>query len=133
MPRSETKRSVFVQTIHEYVDFHHGGVLTEFAHSQGVSKQAVNGWIKKGFMIFDNRLYSPRRVFRDTSQRRIYVQSIYEYADKFHNGSLSEFARHVGVTRQKVNEWINQRYLIFNDRIYSIRRTLYDAPVKLTA
>lgn len=37
-------------------------------------------------------------------------------------GNNSEFARHMGVTRQKVNDWLNNKYIVVDNMLYSPRR-----------
>ena len=48
----------------EYIAKHwgtHRGAQVEFARAQGVQKQQVTQWINKGAMVFDHRLYLPKR------------------------------------------------------------------------
>lgn len=44
-----------------YVDIHFNGSNTKFAKAQGVTRQQVNEWIVKGYMVSGDKLYSCRR------------------------------------------------------------------------
>ncbi len=46
------------------------------------------------------------------------------YIDKHHAGNRSEFARSQGVTRQQVNKWLKQDYLITNGLLVKPMRTI---------
>lgn len=48
----------------DYIDLYYGGVQTRFADSQGVLPQQVTQWIRKGFVVVDHVLYSPRRELK---------------------------------------------------------------------
>jgi hypothetical protein len=45
----------------DYIAAHFGGNQSEFARHMGVSRQKVNGWISDGWIVVDDKLYSPRR------------------------------------------------------------------------
>lgn len=50
--------------------------------------------------------------------------SLAEYIDANFGGSKSEFARHMGVTRQKINDWLNGEWIVVNGKLYSPRRDI---------
>ena len=45
----------------EHIEQNYGGSQSKFAHAIGASKQAVNFWIRKGYIVVDGVLYSPRK------------------------------------------------------------------------
>ena len=45
----------------EYIKNEHGGNQAAFAQSVNVKPQQITQWIKKGFIVVDGVLYSPRR------------------------------------------------------------------------
>ena len=45
----------------DYIAAKYSGSQVEFAKAQGVMPQQVTQWIKKGFIVVDGLLYSPRR------------------------------------------------------------------------
>jgi hypothetical protein len=55
------------QTLGDYIDQHHNGSQSDFARSRKtkdgkpVDRKQVNQWVKKGFIVADNKLYSERR------------------------------------------------------------------------
>ena len=44
-----------------YIKNEHGGNQAAFAQSLNVKPQQITQWIKKGFIVVDGVLYSPRR------------------------------------------------------------------------
>lgn len=44
-----------------YIDTYYGGRQADFARAQGVQPAQVTQWIKKGFIVVEHVLYSPRR------------------------------------------------------------------------
>ncbi len=48
-------------TLLEYIQQKFYGSQAEFARAQGVAPAQVTQWIKKGFIVVDDVLYSPRR------------------------------------------------------------------------
>jgi DNA-binding transcriptional regulator YiaG len=51
-------------TLLEFIAEKFGGNQSEFARAQGVSRQQVNEWLVKDFIVFDGQLYSPRRKLK---------------------------------------------------------------------
>ena len=49
----------------EYIELNHGGNQAAFAESVNVKPQQITQWIKKGFIVVDGALYSPRRVLKN--------------------------------------------------------------------
>lgn len=49
-------------TLLEFIAEKYGGNKSEFARAQGVSRQQVNEWLVKKFIVFDGELYSRRRT-----------------------------------------------------------------------
>lgn len=47
-----------------------------------------------------------------------------EYINLHFSGNKSEFARHMGVTRQAVNKWIDGGWIIENKKLYSPQRNV---------
>lgn len=45
----------------EYIEKHYNGSQADFARAQGVQAPQITQWIKKGFIVVDGVLYSPRR------------------------------------------------------------------------
>ncbi|WP_413724669.1 hypothetical protein [Sodalis sp. RH16] len=50
------------------------------------------------------------------------AMGLLEYIKTYFGGNQSEFARHMGVNRQKVNGWINDNWIVFDGKLYSPRR-----------
>ncbi|HEJ9146321.1 TPA: hypothetical protein ACGCBI_002843 [Serratia marcescens] len=50
--------------------------------------------------------------------------SLLDYIKANFNGNQSEFARFMGVSRQKVNGWIADGWIVDNHTLYSPRRTV---------
>ncbi|MFV0535558.1 MAG: hypothetical protein ACK5MR_18205 [Cumulibacter sp.] len=50
------------QTLGEYIASQFGGSQRRFAEAQGVAPPQVTQWLKKEFIVVDDRLYSPRRI-----------------------------------------------------------------------
>ena len=48
----------------EYIEKHYGGNQSAFADAVGVKPPQVTQWIKKGFIVVDDVLYSPRRELK---------------------------------------------------------------------
>lgn len=44
-----------------YIDIHFKGSNVEFAKAQGVTRQQVNEWKIKGYMVSGDKMYSCRR------------------------------------------------------------------------
>jgi DNA-binding transcriptional regulator YdaS (Cro superfamily) len=53
-----------------------------------------------------------------------------EYVMLHFSGNQSEFARHMGVSRQKVNGWVADGWIVVDGKLYSPRR---DIPVIIEA
>ena len=51
----------------EYIKKNHVS-NAEFGKANGVDRQQVNVWINKGFMVFDDTLYSARRKLKGGSK-----------------------------------------------------------------
>lgn len=51
-------------TLLEFIDLHFDGNQRAFAAAQGVQPPQVTQWIQKDFIVFDGRLYSPRRELK---------------------------------------------------------------------
>lgn len=49
-------------TLKEYIDKYYGGNQSEFGRAVGVPRALVNRWIKNGFIVHNNELFSPRRA-----------------------------------------------------------------------
>lgn len=47
-----------------------------------------------------------------------------DYIALNYSGNQSAFARHMGVSRQKVNGWISDGWIVVNNQLYSPRRTV---------
>lgn len=47
-----------------------------------------------------------------------------EYIDKYYGGNRAAFARALGVPRQRVNDWLEAGYIVYNGALYSKRRDL---------
>lgn len=45
----------------DYIQKHYGGNQAAFARDIGVKPQMVTQWLNAGFIVFDGRLYSPRK------------------------------------------------------------------------
>ena len=52
------------------------------------------------------------------------LKSLADYIDENHAGNKAEFARKENVTRQLVNQWINQGYIVVGSKLCSVRRDL---------
>ena len=48
----------------EYIEENYNGNQASFAQAQNVKPPQVTQWIKKGFVVFDGVLYSPRRTLK---------------------------------------------------------------------
>jgi DNA-binding transcriptional regulator YdaS (Cro superfamily) len=44
-----------------YITLKHGDNQAAFARAQGVAPPQVSQWIRKGFIVVNDKLYSPRR------------------------------------------------------------------------
>lgn len=51
------------------------------------------------------------------------------YIDLHHQGVAADFARHMGVTRQQVNKWLSDGWVVINHQLYSPQR---DVPENIT-
>lgn len=51
-------------TLLEWIDFYFKGNQRTFAALQGVQPPQVTQWIKKGFIVVNGQLYSPRRELK---------------------------------------------------------------------
>ncbi len=49
-------------TLRDYIDVFYGGNNSEFARSQAVTRQQVNEWLGKDYIVMCDTLFSPRRV-----------------------------------------------------------------------
>lgn len=47
-----------------------------------------------------------------------------DYINANFAGNQSEFARHMGVSRQKVNKWISDGWVVVGGMLYSPRRSI---------
>ena len=47
--------------LREFIDKNFQGSQTTFARVQGVNPQQVTRWLKEGYIVSENTLYSPRR------------------------------------------------------------------------
>lgn len=47
-----------------------------------------------------------------------------EYVLLHFSGNQAEFARHMGVSRQKVNGWVADDWFVFNGKLYSPKRDI---------
>ncbi|ECC1675620.1 helix-turn-helix domain-containing protein [Salmonella enterica] len=45
----------------DYINAFYGGVQVAFAKDLGVTPAQVTQWLKKGFIVVNHTLYSPRR------------------------------------------------------------------------
>ena len=52
------------------------------------------------------------------------LKSLADYIDENHEGNKSAFARKENVSRQLVNQWINQGYIVADNKLCSVRRNL---------
>lgn len=52
--------------VSEYIEKNHDGSPMKFARAVGVSRQTVNFWLKKGYIVLDNMIYSPRKMPPDS-------------------------------------------------------------------
>ncbi len=50
------------------------------------------------------------------------AMTLIEYINANFCGNQSEFARHMGVNRQKVNGWIASGWIVVDGKLYSPRR-----------
>ena len=48
----------------DYIQKNYGGNQAAFAEVQSVKPQQVTQWIRKGFIVVDGVLYSPRRELK---------------------------------------------------------------------
>lgn len=47
--------------LNDYIKKHFGDCQSDFAAAQGVAPAQVTQWLKKGFIVVDDVLHSPRR------------------------------------------------------------------------
>lgn len=47
-----------------------------------------------------------------------------KYIELNFNGSQAAFARHVGVKPQQVTQWIDKKFIVVDNILYSPRRTI---------
>ncbi|WP_147200846.1 hypothetical protein [Pantoea sp. CCBC3-3-1] len=59
------------KTIDEVADEFFNGNLAEMARANSVTPQLLSKWKKKGYMVMDGILMSPRREIVDESGKRI--------------------------------------------------------------
>lgn len=48
--------------LEDYIKVFYGGNKSAFARQQGTTRQQVNDWLGKGFIVMKETLFSPRRV-----------------------------------------------------------------------
>ena len=48
----------------DYITLNHNGNRSAFGRAVGVSRQHVNDWLNKKYIIVDGVLYSPRRSLK---------------------------------------------------------------------
>lgn len=54
------------------------------------------------------------------------------YIEKYHGGNQASFARYAGVAPAQVTQWINKKFIVVDDVLYSPRRNLGDSNLKAT-
>ena len=59
-----------VQTLKQYIKDNHKGNGSDFAKAHGVASTQANDWRRRGFMLIDGVIYSPRRRIK-TNGRHI--------------------------------------------------------------
>ena len=60
-----------METLKDYINREHGGSQVKFAAANGVIKQQVTQWIRKGFIVVDGSLYSHRRELKNKELNNI--------------------------------------------------------------
>lgn len=53
-------------TLRDYIDAFYDCNNSEFARQQGVTRQQVNEWLSKDFIVMHDTLYSPRRTLKSS-------------------------------------------------------------------
>ena len=60
----KTEKQAKACTLLEFITARFEGNQSAFARAQGVSRQQVNEWLSKGFIVVGEQLYSPRRELK---------------------------------------------------------------------
>lgn len=113
--------------IEHYVDVNFGGNKAEFARYIGVYPHKINEWIRCGWIIVDNILYSPRKEIRETNENltsELKKINIAHYVDVNFGGNRAEFARYLGVYSHEINAWIRGSWIVVDNILYSPKREI---------
>jgi DNA-binding transcriptional regulator YdaS (Cro superfamily) len=97
------------------------GIQARFAVAQDVARPQVTQWIKRGFVVADWALYSPRRTLVNGGAG---VFALPDYIDSHYDGVQASFAAAEGVARPQVTQWIKRGYVVIDGALCLPRRPL---------
>ena len=85
----------------------------EFANEQGVQQTVVSRWISKGFIVFEGKLYSERRVLiksmneeQNIEKLKVWIEDLKDYCDHTGHPNIVDFAKGISNSASEILEEI---------------------------